>query len=246
MRRIEIHVVGYKQIEKTISVIVQKTAASSPAVFGSRHAGLFGHVGEGAVTVVVVEDVVAKIGDEQIVETVIIVIAHAAALPPAGARQAGLFGDVGKGAVAIVAKQIAGGMAIPQGWIEAGSVHQKNVEPAIVVVVEQRHAAAHLFEQELLVVRAAGNVPGVGQAGLGGDVGEDDGRRRFGRQQKRGSQRERQCCPAPAQHLQEFATRLRAAEAATHAGLRAVPAWARDWQRCAAFSRVRWTPCRGA
>src|SRR4029077_5727505 len=121
--------------------------ACAPAVFGSGHAGLLGHIGKRAVAVVVVENVVAKISGEEIVEAVVVVISDTTGLPPSGSGQASLLGYVGKGAVTIVAKQITG-IAIPRRGLEASSVHQKNIEPAIVVVVKQRHAAAHFLEQK--------------------------------------------------------------------------------------------------
>ena len=187
---IEIHIIRHKQIELTVAIVVQKTAARAPAVFRSGHASLLGHVGKRAVAVIVVKNVAAKVGDEEIVKAVVVVVADATGLSPAGTSQAGLFGDIGEGAVTIVVKQITGGIAVPNRRIKAGSVHQKNIEPAVVVIVEQRHPATHLLEQKLLVGRAAGNVPGVPQPGLASDVGENDGRRRVGSQQMRGCQSE--------------------------------------------------------
>ena len=70
----------------------------------------------------------------------------------------GLLRDVGERAVAVVVKQVTGRLAVPHFRIEAASVHQKDVEPAVVVVVEEGGAAAHFLEQELLVQRAAGHV----------------------------------------------------------------------------------------
>ena len=50
-------------------------------------ARLFADIGEGAVAVVVVQDVLAEVGDEQIVEAIVVVIADADTLPPAGMRR---------------------------------------------------------------------------------------------------------------------------------------------------------------
>ena len=72
--------------------------------------GFFAHVGKGAVTVVVVEDVLAEIGDEQIVETVVVVVADADALSPAGMNEAGFGGDIGEGAIAIVLEEVGDGL----------------------------------------------------------------------------------------------------------------------------------------
>ena len=54
------------------------------------------------------------------------------------------------------------------------AVDEIDVEPAVVVVVEQGDAGADGLEDEFLLGRAHGVVPG-GEAGFGGDVLEDDG-----------------------------------------------------------------------
>ena len=64
-------------------------------------------------------------------------------------------GDIGKGAVAIVLEQVryrflSGGKAF-----QPRAVDQKNVQPAVVVVVIKRHAAAGGFQQIFIFVLAA-------------------------------------------------------------------------------------------
>ena len=112
-RRVEIHVAGDEQIQMTVTVVVQETAAGAPARPRSRDAGSFRDVRERAVAVVAVEHVVAPVGDEQIVEAVVVVVADATGLPPAGMGQPGLRGDVGERAVAVVVEQVAGGLRCP-------------------------------------------------------------------------------------------------------------------------------------
>ena len=160
LRRVEVHIAGDEQIQMTVTVIVQKTAACAPAGSRSRDAGFLRDVGERAVAVVAVQHVVPPVGDEQIVEAVVVVVADATGLAPAGMGQPRLLRDVGERAVAVVVEQVAGRLAVPHFRVEAAAVHQKDVEPAVVVVVEERRAAAHFLEQELLVVRAAGHIPG--------------------------------------------------------------------------------------
>ena len=69
------------------------------------------HIGESAVAVVAVEDVLSPVSDEQIVEAVVVVIAHANAASPAGLEQSGALGDIGEGAVAIVFVEAIAGAA---------------------------------------------------------------------------------------------------------------------------------------
>src|SRR5271169_422926 len=93
-----------------VFVVVDPGAAGVPACFGARleEAGTLGDVGEGAVAVVVIENVLAVVGDEEVVEAVVVVVADAAGLSPAGADvEAGTFGYIGEGAVAIVFEESA-------------------------------------------------------------------------------------------------------------------------------------------
>ena len=183
--RIEVHVARHEQVQMAVPVVVEKAAAGPPAVQRSRDPGLLGDVRERAVAVVAVEDVPPPVADEEVVEAVVVVVAHAAGLAPAGTGQAGLLGDVGERAVAVVVEQVARGLAVPDARVEARRVDQEDVEPAVVVVVEESRAAAHLLQQELLVLRAARDVPRVQQAGRGGDVREGGGTGRSVREQPR-------------------------------------------------------------
>jgi hypothetical protein len=104
-------------------------------------------------------------------------------------RQSCLRGDVGEGAVAVVVKQVTGRFAGARAGIERVGVHQEDVEPAVVVVIEEGRAAAHLLEQELLVFGAAGDVFRVEKTRGGGDVGEDDRRFLSSERERTGHQR---------------------------------------------------------
>src|SRR5262249_29762827 len=170
---IELHVVGYEQIEASVAIVIQKAASRAPSPPGSRDAGFLGDVGKGAVAVIVIENVPAPIRYEQIVEAVVIVVAYAAALAPAGVSQAGLCGDVGERSVAVVVKQVAGGVLASR-RLKGSAVHEENIEPAVVVVVEERGAAAHHLEEKGLLVGMAGYISRAQEAGFGGDVGEPD------------------------------------------------------------------------
>jgi len=66
----------------------------------------------------------------------------------------------------------AGGFACESGF--GASVDEVDVEPAVVVIVEERDSGACGFEDEVFVWRSHGVVPG-GEACLGCDVFEDDG-----------------------------------------------------------------------
>ena len=132
-------------------------------------------VGERAVAVVVIEHVLAEVGDEQVIVAVVVVVADADALSPAGVSDAGFGGDIGESAVAIVLEQMRGGLLAGGEAFQARAVHQKNIEPAVVVVIVEGDAAAGGFEQIFILVLAAENRFGV-ESGFFRDVDEIDAR----------------------------------------------------------------------
>src|SRR5205814_456719 len=160
-----------EEIETAVAIVVDESAASVPALPGAGDASFFADVGEGAVAVVVVEDVFPEVRDEEIVEAVVIVIADADALSPAGMKQAGFGGDVGESAVAIVFEKMIGGFLAGGKTFEAPAVDEKNVQPAVVVIIVEGDAAAGGFEKIFIFVLAAENGFGV-EAGFARDVEE--------------------------------------------------------------------------
>ena len=176
--RIEVDVVGDEEVEVAVFVVVEEGAAgvvASQAGFGAGgDAGFSGHINEFAVAEVLPEGTVAPVGDEEIVEAVIVEIANAAAATPPGASDAGFAGDVGKSAVAIVFVETADGAGRGDDLIfETGAVGEEDVEPAVVVVIDESGAATGGFEKVFIALFAA--VDGFGaEAGFAGDVDEAD------------------------------------------------------------------------
>ncbi len=163
--RVEIDVIADEKIQPAVAVVIEKRAAGVPAVQargslarGFRDACFLAHVGERAVAVVMVEHAIAPIGDEQVVQAVVIVIADAAALAPASARHAGFDRHVGERAVAIILEQAAHRSVVlgPIG-LKACAVHEENIQPAVMIVVVERHAAAGGFQQIAVVALGSEN-----------------------------------------------------------------------------------------
>src|SRR5579863_5123397 len=156
-----------------VAVVVDERATRIPARAIARHARPLADIGEGSVAIVVIENVLAEVRDEQIVPAIVVIVADADALSPARMRDSSLQSHVGESSVAIVAEKmrswfVAGGEAL-----KARSVHQKYIEPAIVVVVVEGNAASSSLEQIFILVLAA--VDGLGiQAGLACNVEEGD------------------------------------------------------------------------
>src|SRR5271155_318713 len=148
-----------------VSVVIEEGAPGVPAQLRLQQACLLCYVGKCAVAIVVKERVLPVIADEEIVVAVVVVIADAAALSPAAAREAGFRGDVRKRAFTIVFEEVAGWLLTFCESFETPAVHEKNIEPAILVVVIEGNSAAGGFEEIFVLAFAAINCLRI-QAGL--------------------------------------------------------------------------------
>src|SRR5205807_1933530 len=73
--QIKVDVVGDKQIEMAVTVVIDKGAASIPARCLLPEAGFDGHIAKGSVAVIVVEGVLPVIADEQVIVPIVVIIA---------------------------------------------------------------------------------------------------------------------------------------------------------------------------
>ena len=109
---------------------------------------MLGHVAEGSVVIVLVQDAAPVSGHQHVRPAVVVVIPNGDAHAEIRPGHAGLFRDVGKRAVAVVLVQ---GIAQRLGWlvkIAGAAVHQKDIHPAVVVVIQKGAARAQRFGQE--------------------------------------------------------------------------------------------------
>src|SRR5947199_7832300 len=170
--QVEVDVVCDEEVEAAVAVIVDEGTARIPALAVADYSGFLTYIGEGAVPIVVIENVLAEISDEQVVPAIVVVVADAASLSPARVRDAGFQGNVGKRAVPIVAEQMRGGLTAFGKTFKARAVDQENIEPAVVVVVVKGDAAARGFEQIFVFVLAAENGLCI-QTGFAAHIDED-------------------------------------------------------------------------
>ena len=170
---VEVDVAGDEEVELAVAVVVAPGGAGGPAADGD--AGFFCDVGEGAVVVVAIEAIFAEVRDVDVWPAVVVEVADDGAEAPALVGDAGFFGDVGEGAVVIVVEEggVRGGRFAVFGG-EGGAADKVDVEPAVVVVVEEGDAGADGFEDDVFLGGAHFVLPG-GEAGLVGDVHKDDG-----------------------------------------------------------------------
>ncbi len=124
-----------EEIQEPVPVEVRERGGGGPA--GAGDARLRRHVGEGPVAVVAVEDVASEVRDEEVREAVVVVVGRHGPHPVGRVLQAGLRGHVGEGPVAVVAVEAVLRARAAVGRERAG-LHDVEVHPAVVVVVEPR------------------------------------------------------------------------------------------------------------
>src|SRR5262249_48956950 len=132
MLRRPFDVVADEQVEKAVAIEIQPHGRGAEAGLPAK-AGLVRNVDEVSFAGVLKELVLADRSDQDVRETVVVVIADGDAETVKLDREAGLLGDVGESAVAIVAIEsrhgAAGLVARP-----VGPVDQEDVEPAVAIV----------------------------------------------------------------------------------------------------------------
>src|SRR5207249_824252 len=142
-----------------------------PAAVGACYARALGDLRKRTVAVVVIEAVLAVIGDEDIVIAVIVNVGNTGTLAPAGVSEAGFARDIGERAVAVIAVEMADRFRRTRGLRELRTTYQEYVGEAIAIVIDKCHATAVHFKNIFLVDHAARDV-GIGQSGLRAGIGE--------------------------------------------------------------------------
>src|SRR5208282_2196302 len=109
----------------------------------------------------------AEAGDVEVGPAIVVVVANGAGHGEARSSDAGLVGDVGKSSVVIDMVESAAALLAFDGHLDARGIGEIDVGPAVAIIVEQNHAAAHGLHDVFL-----GGVGAVleGDAGLRGDV----------------------------------------------------------------------------
>src|ERR1700733_4330846 len=87
------------------------------------------------------ESVLSVVADEEIIVTIVVVVAHTAALSPAAVREARLCCDIGKRAVAIVLEEMTGWLLSFGKTFKTPSVDEKDIEPAVLVIIVKSDTA---------------------------------------------------------------------------------------------------------
>ena len=135
---IELHVTWHKQIQQAIPIIVAPSWPCGPTT--KSDAGFLSHISEGSIVIVVIETVLSVIRNVNVRPAIIIVIAYSHAESPSLIRHASFGSYVGEGAVVIVVQQHSAGIwLLPFQGSKRGAVEQKDVQPAVVVIIKQSY-----------------------------------------------------------------------------------------------------------
>ena len=149
-----LQVVGHVEVQVAVIFHVEEGGAGAPV--GTNDAGFGRNVAEGAVPVVAIEPIGSEVGDVDVPVAVIVVVAngnpHAIGAVSLQPRPGGHLLETAVGQVAIerVANRPGGA-----GVGRQASVDQQNIQPPVVVVVEQGASGAYRLHQVLLVGSAS-------------------------------------------------------------------------------------------
>ena len=167
-------VVIHDQIEQAVIVVVE------PGGHHTQRAGRFAadaggrrHIGESAVAVVVVKRVAAGAGNEEVLVAVVIVVAdgHAEVEIEILTGQARFDGDILECAVGFLLQEAVVKRRIGLfHFRKLGAVGEEDVQQAVVIEIEEGHAAAHGLRKIFVPLRAV--VADVGEVGARRHVGE--------------------------------------------------------------------------
>jgi len=98
-----VHVAWDEEVEEAVAIVIAPSRSGGPAA--ESHAGFFGDVRKSAVVIVVVQAILAEVGDVDVRPTVIVVIGDGDAEAPTFVGDAGSGGDVGEGAIVIIVEE---------------------------------------------------------------------------------------------------------------------------------------------
>src|SRR5215510_6423280 len=154
-----------------VAVIIHEGASAAPTPFAAEESRFTRHIGESSVAIVAIENVVAPVGDKQILIAVVVVIPDANTLSPPHARELRFGGHISESAVPVIAIEVIGGRFARCKSFQSGSNDEKDIQPSVVVIIEESRAAAGVFKLVFILALAAVNGFGA-DSGLARDIGE--------------------------------------------------------------------------
>src|SRR6266699_5526170 len=136
-----------------VAVIVHKAAAGAPVLLMAPKAGGLGHIREGTIAIVAIQDVLPKTRAENIVKAVVVIVADANTARPANRTQSRFFRNIGESAISVVLiETIARALGCA---LQARARQNENVHPAVVVVVNESAATTSRLDEIFFLLRPA-------------------------------------------------------------------------------------------
>src|SRR5438445_10345232 len=145
---VEVDEAAYKKVESAVVIVVKPDGAGSPA--RGCDPLLLDHIRKCPVAVVSIENTAAILRYVEVGEAVSVVIADCHTHPVAASRDPRLFGDVRERAIAIVVIESIAKRRTRIIKIALAAVHQIDVHPSVVVVIEEGTAGSSSFRQKHL------------------------------------------------------------------------------------------------
>src|SRR6185369_13396460 len=143
LRFVEINEAANKQIQLAVVVVVEPDGARCPA--WCRDTCFLRNVGKSPVLIVAVKNASSVLSDVEIGPAVAVVVADGHAHAVSAAANSRFFGNVGESAITIVVVERIAQRRIGRQEIAGPAVHQVDVHPTVIVVIEKSAAGAGCF-----------------------------------------------------------------------------------------------------
>ncbi len=167
-----LHIIRDHQIELAVAIVVHPGSAGGKLVRPPQSRG-FGYVCKGTVAVVVKQVALADGSDEDVIVAVVVIVADGDPQTVHRHRQPGLVSNIAKCSVVIVVEELQSGRARLRVSRPVLTIHQEDVGPAVVVVVDERAPRTHGFGKVLLSKGAV--VVREMDTGTSSDIAKPDG-----------------------------------------------------------------------
>ena len=148
---IELDITCDHQVHKAVGIVVAKRRPRGPPLV--EQSRFFSGIAESAVAIVAIENHPFGASNQHVRPAIIVIVGNRAAHRPAGISHTNFVGDIGKSSVMIVAIEGALGFLAAKSHGDTRCIGEINIQPAVLIVVEQKHTTAHGFHDVLLFRR---------------------------------------------------------------------------------------------
>src|SRR5437667_11858550 len=139
----------------SVTVVVNKSASCSPSRIFVQQSGVLSDIGKSPIAIVAIQLVLAEVGAKQIFEAVVIVVSNANTCCPTCIAKAGSFGNIRERSITIIFIQAIG--RFRRGAFDFRAAKQKNIDPAVIVVIDESATTAGRFEDVIFRIGTAVN-----------------------------------------------------------------------------------------